>query len=387
LPDATPGFEPAATAASDIAFLQYTSGSTGDPKGVAVSHGAVAANCRGIAAALELDAERDVALSWLPLYHDMGLVGFVMTPLFSGVSSVLMPTSSFLRRPLSWLETIERHRATITFCPPFALALAMKQHERRPTHARLESLRVLGIGAEPISADLVRAFHAAFAAQGLSPGSLTTAYGMAEATVAVSIKRHPDGLQPAERPSCGAALPGHELAIRDPEDGHALAAGEPGEIWFRGPSLGSGYYLNERASREVFENGWLRTGDLGCIVGGELFVTGRLKDLVIVNGRNYEPQAFEWSVAELPGVRAGHVVACSRPGWQSEELVVLLEAAGADDAELGQQVCRRIAERHGLQVAEVRVLPPGTLPKTSSGKLRRRLARERYAMRTTDEAS
>jgi fatty-acyl-CoA synthase len=388
-----PQLELAPVVAEDTAFLQYTSGSTAAPKGVAVSHRALAANCAGIARELELRAGVDIALSWLPLYHDMGLVGFVLTPLFHGVSCVLMPTAGFLRRPLSWLAAVEKHRATITFCAPFALALVLRALERRWAAHDLSSLRVVGIGAEPIEPELVRGFWSRLAESGLAEQALTTAYGMAEATVAISIKRHRQGLQTSrlgaaarELPSCGAPLAGHELSVRA-LDGTALSPGAEGEVWFRGPSLSSGYHRDPAQTQQVFAGGWLRTGDLGCLLDGELYVTGRLKDLVILNGRNYAPQPFEATAAAVPGVRPGHVVAFSRPGSQSEELVILLEVSAAPPSDLATRVDKRIAEEHGVLAAHVALLRAGTLPRTSSGKLKRRAARELYLAGGFEDAS
>jgi fatty-acyl-CoA synthase len=368
----------------DIAFLQFTSGSVSEPKGVVVTHRTLAANCAGIAQVLEMQAGRDVGVSWLPLYHDMGLVGFVMTPLFTGVSSVLIPTARFLRRPSAWFEALHRHRGTITFCAPFALSLIMRRWSASDGGRwDLSGLRILGLGAEPINAATVRDFLQTVAPHcGLPPHAVTTGYGMAEATLAMSMKRHGDTLTThrgaLEQISCGPAIPGHEICVRGPA-GEPLPAGQEGELCFRGPSVSGGYFRDPAATALSFNGGWLSTGDLGYLRDGEVYVTGRIKDLIIINGRNLHPQSLEWTVSRGEGIRTGHVVAFSRPGLATEELVIVLEKTAAKAPEqVVDGVHRRVAAEHGVEVAEVLLLPPGTLPKTSSGKLQRRRARQLY---------
>jgi fatty-acyl-CoA synthase len=396
-------------APSDPLFLQFTSGSTSAPKGVVVTHASLCANgCAIMTAGLEADPLRDKAVSWLPLYHDMGLIGFVLAPLMIGLPSVFMPTVAFVKRPSLWMDVIHDHRGTITFAPNFAFARVTKRaSDADVARWDLSSLRVVGCGAEPIHAGTMRAFLERFAPSKLSPNAMLPCYGMAEATLAMSFVRldtplRVDSIDPEacyahkralpaptsagalELVSVGRAFPDHELAIFDDDD-RRLGEREIGEIRLRGPSTAAGYFRNPDQSRVVFggerNDGWLRTGDLGYLADGQLYISGRKKDILIVHGRNYYPQGIEWLVEEVPGIRKGNVVAFSIPGATSEEVVVVAETQEADAAKrvaLASAIKRHINEAMALAVGDVTLVGVGELPKTTSGKLQRSKTREQY---------
>jgi fatty-acyl-CoA synthase len=384
----------------DVALLQFTSGSTMDPRGTCVTHGNIAANCHAIAVESLKLREGDKGVSWLPLFHDMGLVGFVLTPLLYRVPVVFIPTMSFAKQPSIWMEAVHRHRGTITFAPNFALALLTRH--RAPEHLDLSCLRVLGCGAEPINPETVRRFLSHFAPAGLRPSAILPSYGMAEATLAVSfcdLERSlrsdvvdadlcartgravpADALANAatrEFVSCGRAIAGHTIKIVD-DSGQPLADRVLGEIVFSGPSVASGYRNSADAMCATFTAEGLRTGDIGYLVDGELFVTGRRKDLLVINGRKYDPQLVERTVEEVPGVRSGRVVAFTRPGSGTEELMVAAESVRREDPALAESIRRHVYQRIQLSVTTVVVMPGGSLPRTASGKLQRSKVREQY---------
>ncbi len=387
----------------DVVFLQFTSGSTATPKGVRVTHRSLLANCLAIMVdGLQMKRGRDVGVSWLPMFHDMGLVGFVLAPFIGRCPVVFIPTMKFARAPEIWMQTISRHRATITFGPNFSLALAVKSIPA-PALGELDlsSLRAVGCGAEPNHPATLRRFVDHFGAAGLRPEAMLPCYGMAEATLAMSfvgmderhsthvidrdsyhdqgIARPPvDDAASLEFVSCGRPFPGHELVIVDERDGHELPEGRIGEVVFRGPSVAGGYHGAPEATARTFTPEGLRTGDRGYLADGQLYLTGRQKDVIIIHGRNYDPQTVEWPVAEVPGIRKGNVVAFTRPGQTTEELVVVAEIRVEDPGDLAEQVRRRIQAEVSLAVADVVLLPPGTLTKTSSGKLQRAKTRQRY---------
>lgn len=387
----------------DLAFLQYTSGSTSDPKGVIVTHANLVANCELIIReGLKLERGRDRGVSWLPLYHDMGLIGFVIAPLLYGIPVVFIPTLRFIKRPNVWFDAIHRHRGTITFAPNFAYALATKRIKDDDLRGwDLSCVRAAGCGAEPIHPNTIREFTARFAELAKLPeNAVLPAYGMAEATLAISFKPVSDTMRtryvdaatfqgtgkvtdPAddavvyEHVSCGPAFPGHPISVRD-DQGNPVPEGVEGELCLQGPSVTPGYFRNPEATSDALRGGWLHTGDLGYLLDGEVYVTGRIKDLIILNGRNLHPQSVEWVVGEIEGVRKGNVVAFSVPGAESEELVIALEFKAEDTEALKTLVREAVRRELGLTLADLVLLPPGGLPKTSSGKLQRRLTRQQY---------
>jgi fatty-acyl-CoA synthase len=383
-------------APEDICFLQYTSGSTALPKGVVVQHRNVVANGWAIMRdGLQSDCERDRGLSWLPLYHDMGLIGFVLAPLLVGVPVVFVPTLSFVKQPSVWLKLVSGYRATITFAPNFAFGLCVKRARHDHT-LDLSCLRVLGCGAEPIHAQTIRDFLAHYRPHGLSPNALVSCYGMAEATLAIAFERLDEPFRTLridrdaycergeiqagelELASCGSSFPGHQLAIVG-EDGRMLPEGRVGEVLFRGPSVTAGYYGDQLATRAAQRDGWLYTGDLGFLSEGRLYISGRKKDLVILHGRNYYPQAIEWEVEQLAGVRPGSAVAFASEFESSERLVIVVEGGGQPSAQeltqLQSAIRARISSALGIAVERVLVAKQSTVPRTTSGKLQRRKTR------------
>jgi acyl-CoA synthetase (AMP-forming)/AMP-acid ligase II len=384
-----------------IAFLQFSSGTTQAPKPVALTHRQILANADAIATAIraahpETNGFVHVAASWLPLYHDMGLVGGVFTSLFHGRDLVLIPPELFVVRPALWLRAIARHRATISPAPNFAYALCTERvRDEELDGADLSSWRVALNGAEPVTPLALERFVERFARWGLRPEALTPVYGLAEATLAVTFSaverpfrvRHFDARALAEEGravvvgsgqpivSLGPPLPGFELAIAG-DDGRALGAGTVGRVRARGPSIMAGYDGMPEATRAVFVDGWLDTGDVGFLIDGELHLVGRAKDLIIARGRNHSPQDVEHAIDDLPGVRTGcsAAVGAIDEAGSGETLWVFVErardAAVADD-EIVRAVRARVLQRVGLAAERVVVLAAGTLPRTSSGKIRR----------------
>ncbi len=387
-----------------IAFLQYTSGSTAEPKGVEVTHANLLHNERMIGAAFAQD-ESAVVVGWLPLYHDMGLIGNVLQPLHAGGRCVLMSPVAFLQRPLRWLEAISRYRGTTSGGPNFAYELCVRKATPEALAGLdLTSWRVAFNGAEPVRAETLERFAATFAPCGFRPEAFYPCYGLAEATLFVAggeLGRRPRVAPAAlETPgahrvvSCGRPWLGQRLAVADPETGAECPPGREGEVWIAGPSVARGYWRNPEATARDFnafllatgEGPFLRTGDLGFVTGGELYVTGRLKDLVILRGRNHYPQDLERTAEASHGdLRPGNGAAFAVETGGEERLVIVLEVerrrrANLEDnlTEVAEAVRRAVAEEHEVQVWEVVLLRAGALPKTSSGKVQRGLCRRLY---------
>lgn len=403
LPDATaplPEIRP-----QDPCYLQFSSGSTRFPTGVLATHRAVMANCLAITRDGLKTVAADRAISWLPLYHDMGLVGFVLAPLACQMTVDLMPTGGFVRRPLLWLTLMTRNRGTISYSPAFGYELCARRAETTDiSNLDLTSWRVAGIGGDMVRQGPLRAFADRFGAVGFSETAFVASYGMAEATLALTMSPLGGGLivetvdvDLMERTGeirapgakgrarafarCGPALPGHELQIRS-EAGEILAERQVGRIFVRGPSLMEGYFGQPEATARVLSSdGWLDTGDLGFLADGEVAPTGRSKDLILLNGRNIWPQDLEWTAeSEVHGLRSGDVAAFAVPQGEEETVTVLVQTRSSDPAtreRLAEDVRAVLLARHGVE-AQVELVGAHALPQTSSGKLSRSRARTLY---------
>jgi len=389
----------------DLAFVQFTSGSTAVPKGVALTHRNVAANVEAISGPDGLDTgASDVAVTWLPLSHDMGLVGMTIGAVNARRPVVIMTPQAFVKRPSDWLRAISRYRGTISFAPTFGYDLCVRRlKERDLVGLDLSCWRVAGCGAEPIHAPTLVAFARRLASIGFKSSSLLPSYGLAEHVVAATfaacgrspivenIAAESAGLDgPAviatgedgpivEVVSCGRPFRGHELRIVG-SDGRPLPERHVGEIVLRGPSVMLGYYRQDALTAQTIRDEWLYTGDLGYLAGGDLFVCGRAKDIFIVNGRKYHPQDLEWAVESLAGVRRGRVVAFGMPeAGRPDRVVIVLEPNGTVPAEtLIDSIRRRIGDRFGLSLDAVAFVPAGTVGRTTSGKVQRAATKARY---------
>ncbi len=392
-------WRPPAAGPSTLAFLQYTSGSTSSPKGVRITHGNLLANESAIQRAFG-QSEESVVVGWLPLYHDMGLIGNVLQPIWCGGTCVLMSPLSFLQRPRRWLEAVGRFRGTTSGGPDFAYALSVR---KVPPAERagldLLSWRVAFNGAEPVRAGTLDAFADAFAPCGFRRRAFFPCYGLAEATLFVSggDPAAPPVVAPLEgtlRVGCGKAWPGERLEIVDPETGRPVPAGQEGEIWVAGLGVADGYWNRPEETERTFgvdlgelaESGggpFLRTGDLGLLgAEGELFVTGRLKDLIVVRGRNLYPHDLERAAEEShPVLRPGGAAAFSVEMDGEERLIVVVEVERrreAESREAAEAVRAAVLQEHEVSPWEVVPIRAGTLPRTSSGKVRRGACREAY---------
>ncbi len=382
---------------ADIATIQFTSGSTTTPKPVMVPHRAVVANVRGIAASAGLSAD-DVWVSWLPLFHDMGLVGFFLTPLLTGASLILMSPEQFIAHPASWFDAIAHGRATVTGAPNFAYGVAARTF--RPGIS-LDSLRLAFNGAEPIQPGTVTAFLGAGRAAGLATESMYCVYGLAEATLGVSFPEPGSGMSvdyveaatlgtafraapvsalssASQFVSVGRAIEGVDVRIRPASGGPIDAERVVGEIEVGGACVMAGYFGDVGMIDRPVVDGWLRTSDLGYIYEEELYVCGRLKDIVIVGGRNILPQDVERAAESVSGVRVGNTVAFGIQQENGRELLVIVAEVKDDSKMVSRNIAQAVLKSVGVSLADVVLVRPGSLPKTSSGKLQRALCRERY---------
>ena len=407
-----------AVRSEDVAYLQYSSGSTRFPHGVAITHRALLANLAANGRGTGL-VEDDRCVSWLPWYHDMGLVGCLLSVVANQVSADYLKTSDFARRPLAWLDLISRNRGTtVSYSPTFGYDIcARRVSGQMDVAARfdLSRWRVAGIGADMIRPDVMRAVAGAFAPAGFDPKSFLPSYGLAEATLSVTLMAPGEGIfsQPVEeskllgcteeeRPgppryrdvvNCGRPVLGMEVAIRG-EDGRPAQERRIGKVYCRGTSVMAGYFRDEEATRACLgADGWLDTGDMGYLSAGSLYIVGRAKDMILVNGRNHWPQDIEWAVEQLPGFKAGDIAAFSVTASNGEEAPAVLVqcriAGAAERAKLKESVRERVLAVTGMNCI-VELVPPRTLPRTSSGKLSRARARNLYlsgAIRTYDIAA
>jgi fatty-acyl-CoA synthase len=385
-----------------IAIIQFTSGSTDDPKGVTLPHRCIVENIDAIVEGAALDVE-DVGVSWLPLYHDMGLIGLLMTPMLTGFELGLAPPQDFLAAPGDWVRWISDMRATVTGGPNFAYALAARAM-RRLDGLDLSAWHLALNGAEPIDPTAVESFLEAGARHGLDSKSAFCVYGMAEATLAISFPEPGTGMTvdtvdratleheryaaPANAnaearrlPLLGRALRGLALRVCDPETGEVRGSREVGELELRGTSITPGYFARDALNAATFHDGWLRTGDLGYLVDDEVVVCGRIKDVIIVGGRNVFPEEVERAAAHVEGVRAGNVIAFGKPGRRGKEGIVVVAETRADELDLTplhDEVVDRVCDAVGIPPLEIVFVQAGSLPKTSSGKLQRSLCRTQY---------
>ncbi len=394
----------------DLAFLQYTSGSTGDPKGVMLTHANLLANIRAIVEALDVNAD-DVGTSWLPLYHDMGLIGAWLMLLYAGIPLASMSPLAFLAHPERWLWAVHHHRGTLAAAPNFAYELCVKKIAAEDIEGLdLSSWRAALNGAEPVNAETIGRFAERFSRYRFRPEAMLPVYGLAEASLAVTVPplgRPPrvdridrsafvaegraievvSGQQPESEVlgfvSCGRAIPRHEVRIADSQ-GNDSGVRVEGQLWFRGPSATQGYIRNPAATANILRaDGWVDSGDRAYQAGGEIFITGRVKDIIIKAGRNIYPHEVEEIAGGVAGVRVGCVAAfgVSDPGSGTERLVIVAETRERDVAarrEIAHQVTARVAEGAGMPPDVVEMVPPGAIPKTSSGKLRRNDTKRLY---------
>ena len=391
--------------ADEVAYLQYSSGSTRFPHGVAVTHRALLSNLRAHGVGLEVEAA-DRCISWLPWYHDMGLVGCMLSPMALQMSVDYMKTEDFARRPLAWLDMITRNPgSSVSYSPTFGYdicARRMSSQTRAEDRFDLSRWRIAGNGADMIRPDVMQAFVDAFADAGFQASAFCPSYGLAEATLAVSLMPPGEGIRlelveetvlnggsgsPKQRPrryravvNCGKPVEGMEIAVRG-EVGSLLPERGIGRVFVRGTSVMHSYFRDPEATAACLGDGWLDTGDMGYMSGGYIFIVGRAKDMIIINGRNHWPQDIEWAVEQLPGFKSGDIAAFAITGPSGEETpAVLVHCRVSDPKERGrlrEDIKERVRAITGITPV-VELVPPRSLPRTSSGKLSRTKARNLY---------
>lgn len=384
----------------DPSYVQFSSGSTRNPTGVLCTHRALMANALASTREGLQVTPADRAISWLPLYHDMGLVGFLLMPLSAQMSIDLMPTGAFVRRPLLWLDLLSKNGGTISYSPSFGYELCAKRGDGTREGLDLSRWRIAGCGGDMVRPGPLNAFAERYRSAGFRHTAFVASYGMAEATLGLSMapletglvfdtvdvdRMETDGVVQTGEGSrsrafvrCGRIFSGHDLEVRG-DDGQPLAERQVGRVFVRGPSLMREYFGDPQATAAVLSpDGWLDTGDLGYLVDGQIVPTGRAKDLILLNGRNVWPQDLEWTAeSEVERLRSGDVAAFSIDDTEGEQLVVLVQARSSDP-EVRQALCADVAAvlraRHGVE-PRVELIGHNTLPQTSSGKLSRSKAR------------
>ena len=400
-----PEVELPAADSSDIAYLQYSSGSTRFPHGVAVSHKALLHNLGSHAHGM-LIGDTDRCISWLPFYHDMGLVGCFLSMVANQVSTDYLKTSDFARRPLSWLDLITRNEGTsCSFSPTFGYEICARRigsQSNVKERFDLSRWRLAGNGADMIRPDVMQRFTDAFAPAGFDAKAFLPSYGLAEATLAVTLMPSGEGMEvelveetelsgekqsDGKRPkrfraivNCGKPVRDTLLEIRE-ENGAVLAEKTVGKVWMQGPAVMECYYGDQEATDACLVDGWLDTGDMGYLSNGYLYIVGRAKDMIIINGKNHWPQDIEWAVEQLPGFKAGDIAAfaITTPGGE-ETPAVLVQCRTSDEIErlrLRNEIKEKVRAITGMNCV-IELVPPRTLPRTSSGKLSRAKARNLY---------
>lgn len=387
--------------ADDIAYLQYTSGSTRFPRGVIITHREVMANLRAISHDGIKLRDGDRCISWLPFYHDMGLVGFLLTPMATQLSVDYLSTQDFAMRPMQWLKLISKNRCTVSVAPPFGYNLCLRRvNDKDLAELDLSCWRVAGVGAEPISAEQLNQFGECFSKAHFDSKAFMPCYGLAENALAVSFGEEAIGTQINEVDrdilenqgravaptkgtravstfvNCGKALPGHLIEIRN-EVGMPLPEQEIGHIYISGPSLMSGYFQDLASQRDIKSTGWMDTGDLGYLLNGYLYVTGRIKDLIIIRGRNIWPQDIEYIAEQEPEIHSGDAIAFVT---SQEQIILQIQCrVGSEQrrAQIVHSLTARIQSEFGVS-ADIELLPPHSIPRTSSGKPARAEAKKRY---------
>ena len=412
------GWKLPAITANDLAFLQYTSGSTQTPRGVMLSHANLLHNLELIRQAFELVTAEDIGVIWLPPYHDMGLIGGLLEPIYNLMRVVLISPIAFLQRPARWVQAISKYQATVSGGPNFAYDLAARKiTPEQLAQLDLSRWSMAFNGAEPVRPATLERFTDVFGPVGFKREAFYPTYGLAEATLIATggrraaapiLRDFPEHILsglPADNGKtvtlvgCGVSLGDQKTLIVDPDEYEILPEGRVGEIWLQGGSVARGYWRNPEATEAAFrgftadgDGPFLRTGDLGIRVNDQFFIAGRIKDLIIIDGRNHYPQDIEFTVEQVhPAIRPGCTAAFSVDSDEGEQLIIVTEirkqykpAADADDplsldpAALRERIRKAVSEKHELRVRDILFLPAGEIPKTSSGKIQRYAARKGY---------